>query len=62
MKYPGITVKIITLGNCTSAIISRVSKGLKQAGIEKSEIEKFVAEANASNNVIQTAMQWVDAR
>jgi|TARA_Y100000296_G_scaffold85058_1_gene120020 hypothetical protein len=44
------------------AILGRVAKELRHAGVSLEERKKFQAEATATdyNNVLQTVMRWVN--
>ena len=59
-KYPSITA-ILGDGNAF-AIMGRVGKALKRAGVDKAEVDAFYAEATSGDydNLLATAMKWVN--
>lgn len=62
-KYPDISVKLTGEDGNSFAIIGRVSRALRCAGVSREEINEFVTEATSGDydNVLQTAMRWVEA-
>jgi hypothetical protein len=60
-KYPEITVELSGIDGNAFSIMGAVSKALRRNGLA-SEVETFVAEATSGDydNVIQTAMRWVN--
>jgi hypothetical protein len=60
--YPEVKVKLVGEDGNAYAIMSRVSKALKQAGVEKAEIGKYIEESMAGdyNNLLRIAMGWCD--
>ena len=42
-------------------VFTVVSKALRKGGVEKAEVDKFMAEAMSGdyNHLLQTAMKWV---
>lgn len=62
VKYPDIEVQLSGEAGNAFAIIGRVSKELRRAGVSKEEIDQFYDEATNGdyNNVLQTAMKWVN--
>jgi len=62
MKYPDVHVKLSGEDGNAFAIIGAVQRGMKRAGISVEERNAFFAEATSGDydNVIQTAMRWVD--
>lgn len=62
VKYPEIEVRLVGEDGNAFAIIGRVSKALRRAGIPKEEIAMFRVEATSGDydNVLQTAMKWVE--
>jgi len=61
-KYPKINVKMVGEDGNAFAILGRVSKALRRAGVSKEEIEKYHDEATSGDydNVLQTTMKWVE--
>ena len=62
MKYPNIEVQLTGRNGNAFAIIGAVSKALRQANVNKDEIEKFIDEAMSADydNLLVTCMKWVD--
>lgn len=61
-KYPNITVQLSGGSGNAFAVLGAVSKALKRGGVDKSGIDAFYAEATSGDydNLLQTAMRWVD--
>lgn len=61
-KYPDVSVQLSGKDGNAGAIIGAVVKGLKRAGVGGAEILEFRNEATSGSydNVLQTAMRWVD--
>jgi hypothetical protein len=62
MKYPDIHVKLSGEDGNAFAIIGAVQREMKQAGVSAEERNAFFGEATSGDydNVIQTAMRWVN--
>ena len=62
IKYPDIKVRLVGEDGNAFAILGRVSKALKHAGVDRSDIDKFMAEAMSGdyNHLLRTCMAWVD--
>jgi len=62
VKYPEITVHLSGGSGNASAIIGAVMKALRRGGVDAATISDFTAEATSGDydNVIQTAMRWVE--
>ena len=62
MKYPNIKVQLTGRNGNAFAIIGSVSQALRQAGVNKDEVKKFIDEAMSSDydNLLVTCMNWVD--
>ena len=62
VKYPEIKVKLVGQDGNAFAILGRVRKALRMAGVPEEEVEKFTAEATAVDypNLLCTVMRWVD--
>lgn len=61
-RYPDIEVQLAGEDGNAMAIISRVRRALRRAGVPSEEQEAFTSEAMSGDydNVLQTAMRWVD--
>jgi len=62
VKYPNITVKLIGEDGNAFAIMGKISKALRRNDVPKEEIDKFLEESQSGdyNNLLQTAMKWVE--
>ena len=62
IKYPNITVKLTDTDGNAFAIIGAVRRALKRADVDPVKIAEFSEQANSGDydNVIQTAMRWVN--
>ena len=62
MKYPNITVKLVGTDGNAFATLGKVSKEMKKAGINQSEIDDFYDEATSGDydHLLGTVMKWVD--
>lgn len=61
-KFPNIEVQLSGEDGNAFSIIGRVAKAMRRGGIEKEEIDAFTKEATSGDydNVLQTAMKWVE--
>jgi hypothetical protein len=61
-KYPHIRVTLVGTDGNAYAVLGAVSAAMKRAGIDKAERDAFLAEATAGDydNLLQTAMRWVE--
>jgi hypothetical protein len=61
-RYPDIKVRLVGHDGNAFAILGRVSKAMRQAGIDKQERDAFMAEATAGdyNALLATCMRWVN--
>jgi hypothetical protein len=61
-KYPDIEVQLSGEDGNAFAVIGAVTKALRRAGVDEAERQAFTKEAMSGdyNNVIQTAMKWVE--
>lgn len=59
--YPEIRVQLVGLDGNAFAIVARVSRALKKAGIPREQIAQFTDDATSGDydHVLQTAMRWV---
>ncbi len=62
VKYPDITVKLSGVDGNAHAIMGAVVTALRKAGVPANRIERYKEESKAGDydNVIQTAMRWVN--
>lgn len=61
-KYPDIEVELSGQDGNAFMIIGRVQRALRNAGVDKEEITRYVEEATSGDydNVIQTSARWVE--
>ena len=61
-KYPNVKVQLTGQNGNAFNIMGRVTRELRRAGVSADEIDKFRQEATSGDydNVLQTAMRWVD--
>jgi hypothetical protein len=61
-KYPDIEVQLSNNDGNAFAIIGRIRKALKRAGVSSDECDNFTNEATSGDydNVLQTAIRWVN--
>lgn len=61
-KYPNVTVKLTDEDGNAFAILGRVTKAMREAGVEQNEIALFNQTATAGNydQLLQTVMKWVE--
>ena len=64
IRYPDITVQLTGEDGNAFGIIARVRVALGRAGVPADEITKFTDEATSGdyNNVLVTAMRWVNVQ
>ena len=62
VKYPEITVELVGNDGNAFAVLGSVSKAMRRAGVDKSDIDAFMDEAMSGdyNHLLQTAMNWVN--
>ena len=62
IRYPEILVDLTGHDGNAFAMIARVSKIMRRAGVSQEEIKKFRIEAMAGDydHVLQTILAWVD--
>ena len=62
IKYPNIKVKLVGMDGNAFAIMGRVEGALRRGGVSKEEREAYLAESRSGdyNNLLRTAMAWVD--
>ena len=61
VRYPEVRVPLVGEDGNAFAILGRVQKALRRAGVEPEEIRRFVREATADDydHLLQTVMAWV---
>lgn len=61
-KYPDITVELTGTDGNAYAIIGAVTRALRRAKVSQAEQDVFREEATSGDydNVLQTAMRWVE--
>lgn len=61
-KYPDIEVELSGQDGNAFMIIGRVQRALRNAGVDKEEITRYVDEATSGDydNVIRTTAEWVE--
>lgn len=61
-KYPNIKVQLTGEDGNAFSVIGRTARALRRAGVPDAEVDEFRDEAMAGDydNVLQTAMKWVD--
>ena len=64
IKYPHIEVKLTDTDSNAWSILGNVQKSLRKAQVPKEEIEQFISEAMSGdyNNMLSTAMRWVNVQ
>jgi hypothetical protein len=62
IKYPDVTVTLVGEDGNAFAILGKVSKALRNAGVTREEIDTYVDEATAGNydQLLRTTMRWVE--
>ena len=62
VRYPEIEVELLGHDTNAFAILGTVSRALKRGGVEKSEVEKYMAEAmgGSYDELLATTMRWVE--
>ena len=61
-KYQTVTVKLTGNDGNAFSIMAQVSKALRKAGASAEEVEQYMSESMSGdyNNLLRTAMQWVN--
>lgn len=64
VKYPEIEVQLTGEDGNAFAIIGRVARAMRYAGVKQTEISEFNKDAMSGDydHVLQTAMKWVTVR
>lgn len=63
-KYPHVTVQLTGEDGNAFAILGRVRKELRRAGVPDTELKAFQDEATADDydHLFRTCMKWVDVK
>jgi hypothetical protein len=61
VKYPEVHVRLVGEDGNAFAIMGRVSRALKEAGVPQAEIDAYYAESTSGDydNLLRTATRWV---
>jgi hypothetical protein len=61
-KYQTVTVKLVGNDGNAFAIMAAVSKAIRKAGATAEEVEQYMNESMSGdyNNLLRTAMKWVN--
>ena len=61
-KFPHVRVKLVGHDGNAFSILGRVTQAMRKHGVEDAEVKAFMAEATSGdyNNLLATAMRWVD--
>ena len=62
-KYPDIRVQLTGNDGNAMSIMARVTKAMRRAGVPKEKRDEFIEEATSGdyNDLLATAMRWIDA-
>ena len=63
VKYPNVKVQLVGEDGNAFAIMGRVGKALKRAGVPKAEVDAYYAESMGGDydHLLQTVMKWIVA-
>ena len=63
-KFPYVKVRLVGEDGNAFSILGRVTRSMREAGIEDEDIAEFVSEATAGdyNHLLQTTMRRVEVR
>ena len=61
IRYPEVEVQLTGNDGNAFAVLGTVSKALKSSGVEKAEVDQYMAEAMSGDydHLLQTTMRWV---
>lgn len=61
-KYPDVEVELCGQDGNAFAILGRVARALRQAGVEQAEVDAFHQEATSGDydHLLQTCIRWVE--
>lgn len=64
IKYPEVKVKLVGEDGNAFAIMGRVVRALKSAGVSAEEVAQYQQESMSGDydNLLRTAMRWVSTR
>lgn len=62
-KYPEVNVPLVGEDGNAFAILGRVQKALRRAGVPKEELDAYFAEATSGDydHLLRVTMEWVNA-
>ena len=62
IKHPEITVQLVDQDGNAFAMLARCRQSAQRAGLDKAEIDLFLAEATAGvyDHLLQTCIRWFD--
>jgi hypothetical protein len=62
IRYPNIEVDLVGQDGNAFAIMGRVSKALRRAGVTEEEIALYLEESRSGDydHLLQTALSWVE--
>lgn len=63
IKYPEVNVPLVGEDGNAFAILGRVQKALRSAGVPKEELDAYFAEATSGDydHLLRVTMEWVNA-
>ena len=63
-KYPTVVVQLTGEDGNAFAIMGAVARALREAGVPKAEVAKYMRESMRSDydHLLVTALKWVDVR
>lgn len=63
VKYPEVNVSLVGEDGNAFAILGRVQKALRRAGVPKEELDAYFAEATSGDydHLLRVTMEWVNA-
>ena len=63
VKYPHVSVKLVGEDGNAFAILGRVTKAMRKAQVDPTEIKAFQNEATSGDydHLLATVMRWVEA-
>jgi hypothetical protein len=62
VKYPEVRVQLEGEDGNAFAILGRVQKALRRAGVDDEEVQRFIREATSDDydHLLATVMRWVE--
>lgn len=63
IKYPEVNVPLVGEDGNAFAILGRVQKAMRRAGVPKEELDAYFAEATSGDydHLLRVTMEWVNA-